>query len=255
MTTQSPDPFDELRAADPVHGAPAPSESKARVWARIQEVTMATPTRADERRQNWTLGFGAAAIAVFFAWALLVGGPAAPAPQPVGGVDGGAAGGGAAGICLAYSVEELANRDFAFDGTVTAIDGDQATFTVNESFIGDLTGSVTLTAPVSSEDIAFEGGTELVPGERYLVSGDDGIRLGLRFHAAVQRYARRRVGHGRIGLRRRPRFMRPQTDTTKEGPTEALPSQFMRSQTQTASESAAASASLVVSVSGGIDRL
>ena len=66
-------------------------------------------------------------------------------------------------------------------GPSPAIDGDQATFTVNESFIGDLTGSVTLTAPVSSEDIAFEGGTELVQGERYLVSGDDGIVWGCGF--------------------------------------------------------------------------
>ena len=72
-------------------------------------------------------------------------------------------------------------RDFAFDGTVTAVDGDQATFTVNESFTGDLSGSVTLTAPVSSEDISFEGGTELVQGERYLVSGDDGIVWGCGF--------------------------------------------------------------------------
>ena len=177
MTTQSPDPFDQLHEADPVHGAVAPSESKARVWARVQEVTMATPTKADERRQNWTLGFGVAAIAVFFAWALLVRGPVSQSPQPVGGADGG----GAAGICLAYSVEELANRDFAIDGTVTAMDGDQATFTVNESFIGDMSGSVTLTAPVSSEDIAFEGGTELVVGDRYLVSGDDGIVWGCGF--------------------------------------------------------------------------
>ena len=90
-------------------------------------------------------------------------GPVAPAPQPVGGGDGG----GAAGICLAYSVEELANRDFAFEGTVTAIEGDQATFAINESFIGDMSGSVTLTAPVLSEDISFEGGTELVQGDRY----------------------------------------------------------------------------------------
>ncbi len=180
MTLPSPDPFDQLRAADPVHGAPVPSESQARVWARIQEVTMATPTSADERRQNWTLGFGVAAIAVFFAWALLVRGPASPAPQ-VGGVDsGGAAGGGAAGICLAYSVEELANRDFAFDGTVTAVDGDQVTFTVNEVFIGELPGSVTLTAPDTSQT-SLEGGTELVPGERYLVSGDDGIVWGCGF--------------------------------------------------------------------------
>ena len=56
---------------------------------------------------------------------------------------GGAAGGGAAGMCLAFSLDELAMRDFAFDGTVTAVDGDQVTFTVNEAFIGDECPSVT----------------------------------------------------------------------------------------------------------------
>ena len=178
MTRQPPDPFDELRNADPVHGAPAPSESKARVWARIQEATMETPTRADERRQNWTLAIGVAAIAVFFAWALFVRGPASPAPQ-VGGGDGG----GGMGICIAYSLDELAMRDFAFDGTVTAVDGDQVTFTVNESFIGDLSGSVTLTAPDTSQT-SLEGGIELVQGERYLVSGDENIVWGCGFTQA-----------------------------------------------------------------------
>ena len=178
----SPNPFDQLRAADPVHGAPAPSDTRARVWARVQEVTMSTPSRADERRQNWILAFGMAATAAFFLWAF-VARPASigPSQDPVGGVDGGAAGGGAAGICLAFSPEELAKRDFAFDGSLTAVDGDQATFTVNASFIGDEGGSVTLTAPLSSGDIAFEGGTELVVGDRYLVSGDDGIVWGCGF--------------------------------------------------------------------------
>jgi len=162
MTGQSTDPFDALRAADPMNGAPAPSDSQARVWARVQEATiMQTPSATEERRRNWILGFGTAAIAAFFLWALVARGPAlAPSQDPVGG---GAAGGGAAGMCIAFSLDELAARDFAFDGTVTAVDGDQVTFTVNESFIGDQSGSVTLTAPDFSQT-SLEGGVELVAG-------------------------------------------------------------------------------------------
>jgi len=74
-------------------------------------------------------------------------------------------------------------RDFAFDGTVTAVDGDRVTFTVNSSFIGDASGSVTLTAPDTSQT-ALEGGIPLEQGGRYLVSGDDGIVWGCGFTQA-----------------------------------------------------------------------
>jgi hypothetical protein len=179
MTRQS-DPFDELRDADPVHGAPAPSESKARVWARIQEVPMDTSTPGERRQQSWVLGFATVAFAAFLVLAFVVRGQAAPDPiPPVGGGDGG----GGTGICIAFSVDELAMRDFAFDGTVTAVDGDQVTFTVNESFVGELSGSVTLTAPDTSQT-SLEGGVPLVQGERYLVSGDENIVWGCGFTQA-----------------------------------------------------------------------
>lgn len=183
MTGQMPDPFDQLRAADPVHGAPVPSDSQARVWARVQEDTfMTTTSPSDERRRNWVLGIGTAAIGAFFLWALLVRGPASlgPSQDPVGG---GAAGGGAAGMCIMFSLEELAMRDFAFDGTVTAVDGEQATFTVNEAFIGDLGESITLTAPDYSQT-SLEGGIPLEQGGRYLVSGDDDFVWGCGFTQA-----------------------------------------------------------------------
>jgi hypothetical protein len=183
MSGQIPDPFDQLRAADPVHGAPVPSDSQARVWARVQEDTfMTTSSPSEERRRNWVLGIGTVAIAAFFLAAFLVRGPASPSPSqdPVGG---GAAGGGAAGMCLAFSLDELAMRDFAFDGTVTVVDGEQVTFTVNESFIGELSGSVTLTAPDYSQT-SLEGGIPLEVGGRYLVSGDDGIVWGCGFTQA-----------------------------------------------------------------------
>ena len=181
MTGQTPDPFDQLRAADPVRGSQLASDSQARVWARVQEVTMQAPSPAEERRRNWVVGFGAAAVAAFFLWGFIARGPAslAPSQDPVGGANGG----GAAGMCLAFSLDELAARDFAFDGTVTAVDGDQVTFTVNESFIGDASGSVTLTAPDTSQT-ALEGGIPLEVGGRYLVSGDDGTVWGCGFTQA-----------------------------------------------------------------------
>jgi hypothetical protein len=183
MTGQMPDPFDQLRAADPVHGAPVPSDSQARVWARVQEDTfMTTPSPSEERRRNWVLGIGTVAIAAFFLAAFLVRGPASQSPSqdPVGG---GAAGGGAAGMCLAFSLDELAMRDFAFDGTVTAVDGEEVSFQVNQVFIGDLLPSVTLTAPDYSQT-SLEGGIPLEVGGRYLVSGDDGIVWGCGFTQA-----------------------------------------------------------------------
>ena len=181
MTGQTPDPFDQLRAADPMRGSELASDSQARVWARVQEVTfMATTSPTEERRRNWVVGIGAAAIAAFMLVAF-VRAPSSqtPSQDPVGG----AAGGGAAGMCLAFSLDELAARDFAFDGTVTAVDGDQVTFTVNQSFIGDASGSVTLTAPDTSQT-SLEGGVPLEVGERYLVSGDDGIVWGCGFTQA-----------------------------------------------------------------------
>ena len=55
-----------------------------------------------------------------------------------------------------------------FDGTVTAVDGDQVTFTVNDGWKG-AKGSVTLTAP--TVDVALVGPMpEFTVGGRYLVT-------------------------------------------------------------------------------------
>jgi len=165
-----PDPLDELRRNDPVQSSPAPSDSKARVWARIQEATMDNPRPQQSRRMAWGGGIAAAAVAGVAAVALLLN-PGTPAPAPSDGP------GTGIGSCVeVYSPEAVASRDFAFDGTLTAIDGDQATFTVNEAFsAGPSTGSsVTLTAAgMSGTSISSAGGPTLTIGERYLVAGDD----------------------------------------------------------------------------------
>jgi hypothetical protein len=166
MTRRTPDPFDELRHADPVHSAPAPSESKARVWARVQEVTMdrsVSPHRTPTGLALGLAGLAAAAIAV----ALLTGEDATPAPsEPPGpGI----------GSCVeTYTLDTLENRDFAFDGTVTAIDGDAVTFTVIEAFAGDVTDPVTLTASaMTGTSVTTAGGPSLAMDQRYLVAGDE----------------------------------------------------------------------------------
>jgi hypothetical protein len=161
------DPLDELRSADPVHHSPAPSESKARVWARIQEVTMDDNRRTTRRRTAWA-GLAAAAVAGVAVFALLlnnVGGSPTPSDGP---------GPGISSCVETYSLETLANRDFAFDGTVTTIDGDQVAFDVGESFAGDVTGSITLMASgMTGTSVTSAGGPNLAVGERYLVAGDE----------------------------------------------------------------------------------
>lgn len=173
MTEQkrTDDPLDQLRSADPVHSSPAPSDSKARVWARIEEVTMEDTRQGSRRTAVWGGVLAAAAVAGVAAFALLLnpGGGADPSPT-----DG--AGPGIGSCVETYSLDTLGNREFAFDGTVTAIDGDTATFEVNEVFVGGLAAgeSVTLNAGVmTGTAITSAGGENLAVGERYLVAGDD----------------------------------------------------------------------------------
>jgi hypothetical protein len=78
-----------------------------------------------------------------------------------------AAGGGVAS-CLVYDPANLPTFDSVFDGTVTAVDGDQVTFKVNEGWKG-ANGSITLTAP--QVDTAMSGPLPAFKvGGRYLVT-------------------------------------------------------------------------------------
>jgi hypothetical protein len=164
------DPLHELRRADPAHLSPAPSESKVRIWARIQEATMDDTRSAGRRRIAWAGSLAAAAVASIAALALLLNqGTPAPGPSDDPGTG--------IGSCVeTYSLDALANRDFAFDGTVAAMDGDSVTFSVYEAFSGDASAddSITLNAQgMSGTSITSAGGPTLTEGKRYLVAGDD----------------------------------------------------------------------------------
>ena len=171
------DPIDELRRANPVEVDHLPTHSRARIWARIEEARMAENKPSGIPRWAMTLT-GVAVVAVVAVAALQLNSGPGPAPGPTDG------GGGGIGMCVAtYRLDTLADRDFTFDGTVTAIDGDQVTFSVNTSFWGVGGGEVTLTASGAAEPgtVTLDGTPTFAIGERYLVAGDDVFAWGCGF--------------------------------------------------------------------------
>ena len=83
----------------------------------------------------------------------------------------------------------LPNNEVVFDGTATAVDGDQVTFDVNEGWKG-AEGSITLTNP--NVDAALVGPMpEFAVGGRYLVSAAGSTML-RRLRSALPPTARHR---------------------------------------------------------------
>jgi hypothetical protein len=158
------DPIERLQRADPVRSNPVPSEHKARIWASIQEAIVEDNHRKSRPFLAWGAGLAAAAAVGVMAFVLLLNRGGAPGgPNP------------GIGSCVqTYSLATLAARDFAFDGRVIAIDGDQVTFSVGKAFKGDVGGEVTLTATgMTGTAVTSAGGPTLAIGGRYLVAGDD----------------------------------------------------------------------------------
>ena len=88
---------------------------------------------------------------------------------------------GMALCAFASTPETLVQREVAFVGTVTAIDGDAITFDVEEVFTGDLGATATLGG---GEFLAIPNPDNVNPvtvGERFLVAGDDGFAWGCGF--------------------------------------------------------------------------
>lgn len=172
-----PDPIDRLRAADPIRADDVPDASLARVSARIQEHIIMSdlsgnplpPRRGPLALLGGVAIAGALALAVAFGSGVGTpapsGGPVAVNPTPTADP---AAGGGGMAMCLAYDPAELPKMEIVFDGTVTAVDGDQVTFDVNEGW-KDADGSITLTDPDTS--VALLGALpDFEVGGRYLVT-------------------------------------------------------------------------------------
>jgi hypothetical protein len=171
---QIPDPLDALRGANPADVDQLSSASLARVRARVQEVTM-TDIEHERAPQRWVRRSGplalasASLLAAAIAVALVALWPGSPRITPTPSTDLGVA------QCIeTYSLDTLRHREFAFDGTVTAIDRDEVTFAVNAAYRGLSVDDVTLTAMgMTGTSITSAGGPNLRVGSRYLVAGDD----------------------------------------------------------------------------------
>jgi hypothetical protein len=152
-----------------------PSASLARIRARVMEDVM-TSGQPTPRRGLVAALLGAGAVVAVAALAFVfVTGGSTPTPtlvpDPTGGI---VPGGGLSASCIQlYSLETLANRDHAFDGTVTDVKGDRVTFAVKTAYKGVTSGSISLDAPgMTGNAITSVGGPNFRVGERYLVAGD-----------------------------------------------------------------------------------
>lgn len=195
------DPIERLRAADPVPG-PVSHPSDGPVRATLEEILMtdtATPPRADDDhvpgrpagpwfRSPRILAVAAALLLVVgVAGAALVGGgssdepadvaqPTAPVDGPDTGVSPGDSGATQQTACVElYGIETLPNREYAFDGTVVSVDGDDMTFEVHEWFAGGEGTSVTLDHQGYAGMLFAPEGPALEPGTRVLAAGDGGF--------------------------------------------------------------------------------
>ncbi len=174
-----PDPIDLLRQSNPADADRLPPANLARIRARVQEMVM-TDTQHDmdrelsPRRRRLTAGLvslTALAAVVFFSF----GARGAPGVTPPDG------GGGGMAMCIQFDLETLALAEVAFDGTVTAIDGDAVTFAVGHWYRGSGDSIMLTEYGLGSGAVSLEGGVGFEAGARYLVSGSDGIVTGCGF--------------------------------------------------------------------------
>jgi hypothetical protein len=81
--------------------------------------------------------------------------------------------GDAMASCLAVSAEFLVDMQVAFEGTVSAIEGEVVTLTVDRWFTEGDAATVVVTAPDGLE--ALIGGIDFQDGQQYLVTATDGV--------------------------------------------------------------------------------
>lgn len=170
------DPIDELRRSNPVDGDQLPSANLARIRARVQETVM-TDTQTDAGSKPPARGIriplalaGATALIALSAVAFrpAAGDPVASPPDDGGGM----------AMCIQFETAVLAASDTAFDGVVTAVDGDQVTFSVNTWYAGSGEASATLTNNGLGDMGVSGSGSEFEEGARWLISANDGVIAG-----------------------------------------------------------------------------
>ena len=170
----------------PVDPATSPRAAELMEWTmQISDVepSVELPRRRPGRRRGWLAAWVAAAAAVVAAVFVFVGG-GSPVPNGPPG-DGGSPGvhdpttlalsmpaGQGLPRCRAFDVAVLRTMQVAFEGTVTATGGEQATLEVEHWFTGGDADRVTIDVPDGRTSEVL--GVEFRSGARYLVTATDG---------------------------------------------------------------------------------
>jgi hypothetical protein len=163
---------------DPMHpGVPTQSTTSESSQELLEKI-MSTPLKeksepAPAPRKTWAIGIAAVAalvLAVAAGIGLTSGGDdpavAAPLELDAGGED-------VMASCIMFSSAELEKvAEIAFAGTVTAVDGDVVTLTVDEWYRGGDSAEAVLNAPQGME--ALIGGIPFQVGDAYLISAQGG---------------------------------------------------------------------------------
>jgi hypothetical protein len=172
--------FEVLKAANPVRNEPGPAGARA---GRIYAAAIAA-RRSARVRLKFATALGSLALvlglSVIGVVALNSGGDPGPGDDGAVVADPDETGGGFAATCIGFSDEELRLRQFAFEGTATAVDGGLVTFAVDEWLAGDGSGSITLELDSTLQNSTYTDFSVAV-GERYLVSGDEPFAWGCGF--------------------------------------------------------------------------
>ena len=91
----------------------------------------------------------------------------------------------AAGSCVVFDVQFLAQMPVAFAGSVTAIDADRVTLDVDHWYRGGDADQVTVAVPSQQSSAALDG-VDFRQGERYLITATDGTVNGCGFSGPAE---------------------------------------------------------------------
>lgn len=170
-----------LREADPARG----TQPIADPDAMLARILAAPPERRQVPFAPIVAGgaLSLVAVGIVTGAVMMRGGSSSPTAAPPAETEIGGGGGFAAMCVELYSPETLVNREWAFEGVVDSIDADtfSATFTVTHWLRGDLGEQVTLGAGTLLGVTSVGDDTVLVPGDRYLISGDETFAWGCGF--------------------------------------------------------------------------
>ncbi len=169
---------ERLANLDPMHSGvptePTTSESSRELMERV----MSTPVRErTERpahdRRTWAFGVAAAVVLAVAGSMALTGGDETPPVAATLPIELHAGGEDMMASCILFSPEELERvAELAFEGTVTAIDGDRISLAVDTWFRGGEASEVVLAAPQGLD--ALIGGIPFEVGDQYLISAQGG---------------------------------------------------------------------------------